>query len=146
MPALYGVPRGPLAIAQQAHDQARHRRAQEVVRVAQVEAAQLADLPQPVLHGVDVDVQLARARASVASRTEVALERREERAPGARVALEDRPEPRGGERLELRGARAVDEEPEDPELVGAERPPPPAEAAQDVDAARRPAVRGRELG
>src|SRR3954465_2638074 len=112
-----------LGIAEQPDDQPRHRGAQKVMRVAQVQAAELLHLAQTILDGVHVDVQLPRARARVAPRREVGLERGEERAARRRVALEHRAEHLAGERLELLRMRAVDEEAQDPELGGAERLP-----------------------
>src|SRR3954454_773689 len=99
-----------LGIAEQPDDQPRHRGAQKVVRVAQVQATELLHLPQTILDGVDVAVQLTRARARVARRREVGLERGEQRAAGLRVALEHRAEHLAGERFELLRMRAVDEE------------------------------------
>src|SRR3954447_22620255 len=136
--------RGP--IAQQPHDEPRHRDAQQIVRVAEVHAAELLHLAQAVLHGVEVHLHLAGARPRVAARREVALERLKQRAAGPRVALEHRAEDLARERLELVRASAVDEEAEDAELVGGERLPRAADQAQDVDAPGRARIGLGELG
>src|SRR4029079_3286260 len=63
------------ALAEQAHDEARHRHPQQVLRVAEVEPAKVLHLAEAIADRVDVDVEARRTRARVTPRRQGDLQR-----------------------------------------------------------------------